>query len=41
MTLGNHEFDWGSDNVLRLEELADFPFLSANVYNTADGTPFC
>ncbi len=40
MTLGNHEFDWGSDNVLRLEDLADFPFLSANVYNTADGTDF-
>ena len=40
MTLGNHEFDWGSDNLLRLEELADFPFLSANVYNTADGTDF-
>jgi 5'-nucleotidase / UDP-sugar diphosphatase len=40
MTLGNHEFDWGSDNVLRLEALAEFPFLSANVYNTADGTDF-
>ena len=40
MTLGNHEFDWGSDNVLDLEELADFPFLSANVYNTDDGTDF-
>jgi len=40
MVLGNHEFDWGSDNILRLEELADFPFLSANVYNTADGTDF-
>jgi len=40
MTLGNHEFDWGSDNVLRLEELAEFPFLSANVYNTADDTYF-
>jgi 2',3'-cyclic-nucleotide 2'-phosphodiesterase (5'-nucleotidase family) len=40
MTLGNHEFDWGSDNLLRLEELAGFPFLSANVYNTADGTDF-
>ena len=40
MTLGNHEFDWGSDNMLRLEVLAEFPFLSANVYNTADGTDF-
>jgi len=40
MTLGNHEFDWGSDNVLRLQEIAEFPFLSANVYNTADGTDF-
>lgn len=40
MTLGNHEFDWGSDNVLRLEELAEFPFLSANVYNLADETDF-
>jgi 5'-nucleotidase / UDP-sugar diphosphatase len=31
MTLGNHEFDWGSDNTLRLQDLAEFPFLSANV----------
>lgn len=40
MTLGNHEFDWGGDNVLRLEALADFPFLSANVYNLSDGSDF-
>ena len=40
MTLGNHEFDWGSDNILRLEELAEFPFLSANVYYLTDGSDF-
>ncbi len=31
MTLGNHEFDFGFYNLQQLAELADFPFLSANV----------
>ncbi len=31
MTVGNHEFDFGLDNFLRLKERANFPFLSANI----------
>ena len=30
-TLGNHEFDYGYDNVVKLESEADFPFISANI----------
>jgi 2',3'-cyclic-nucleotide 2'-phosphodiesterase (5'-nucleotidase family) len=29
--IGNHEFDFGLDNFLRLQEQASFPFLSANI----------
>jgi 2',3'-cyclic-nucleotide 2'-phosphodiesterase (5'-nucleotidase family) len=37
MAVGNHEFDWGQEVLEdRLDE-ADFPFLGANVYYTADG----
>ncbi len=36
MTLGNHEFDYGQDNVRRLIEMANFPVISANV--TVAGT---
>ena len=32
MTLGNHEFDYGSDRTMELVEAADFPVLSANTY---------
>lgn len=32
MTLGNHEFDFGQDNLRSLMEKADFPIISANVY---------
>jgi len=31
MTVGNHEFDFGLDNFLKLKEQAAFPFLSANI----------
>lgn len=34
MTLGNHEFDWGSEYIRTNAELADFPFLAINVYDT-------
>lgn len=34
MTLGNHEFDWGQDTIRQNLELADFPFLGINVYDT-------
>ena len=32
MALGNHEFDFGQNNLHRLMELAQFPILSANIY---------
>ena len=31
MTMGNHEFDWGVDNLKRLAGEAKFPFLAANI----------
>jgi len=31
MVLGNHEFDYGQENLNRLRKLADFPVLGANV----------
>ena len=34
MTLGNHEFDWGQDDIIANEQLANFPFLAINVYST-------
>ena len=33
MTLGNHEFDWGSSFVKTNSELASFPYLGINVYD--------
>lgn len=40
MTLGNHEFNYGQEQLLVLEEAAGFPFLAANVVYEADGTSF-
>lgn len=37
MAAGNHEFDYGAEQLLKNAELADFPILSANV--TKDGKP--
>ncbi len=34
MTLGNHEFDWGQDDIASNKELANFPFLAINIYST-------
>lgn len=34
MTLGNHEFDWGERYIEANEEMARFPFLAINVYDT-------
>jgi 2',3'-cyclic-nucleotide 2'-phosphodiesterase (5'-nucleotidase family) len=31
MTVGNHEFDFGLDNLIKLRDVATFPFLSANI----------
>lgn len=34
MTLGNHEYDWGEEYIVDNKELAQFPFLALNVYDT-------
>lgn len=31
MTLGNHEFDWGTEDIVSNAEWADFPMLGANI----------
>ena len=33
MTLGNHEYDWGSDAIRKNAEAADFPLLAINIYD--------
>ncbi|MBQ8415237.1 MAG: bifunctional metallophosphatase/5'-nucleotidase [Clostridia bacterium] len=33
MTLGNHEFDWGEDDIRDNLEIAEFPFLAINIYD--------
>ncbi|MDO4484242.1 MAG: bifunctional UDP-sugar hydrolase/5'-nucleotidase [Clostridia bacterium] len=38
-TVGNHEFDWGSDNLLINLEQAKFPVLCANMLRKEDNTP--
>ncbi len=37
MTLGNHEFDWGTDPIKANIQLAEFPVLAINVYDKATG----
>lgn len=37
MTLGNHEFDWGMNQILSNEKVANFPFLGANVIDKSTG----
>ncbi|HEA47282.1 MAG TPA: bifunctional metallophosphatase/5'-nucleotidase [bacterium] len=37
LTIGNHEYDQGNENVKRLAELAQFPFLSANIIDEKTG----
>jgi 2',3'-cyclic-nucleotide 2'-phosphodiesterase (5'-nucleotidase family) len=39
MSPGNHEFDWGVENLRKLAAEAAFPFLSANIIDSATGTP--
>ena len=34
MTLGNHEFDWGEEYIVKNAELAEFPFLAINIYDS-------
>lgn len=33
MTLGNHEYDWGEESLLKNHEAAQFPFLGINIYD--------
>ncbi|ABR49731.1 5'-Nucleotidase domain protein [Alkaliphilus metalliredigens QYMF] len=40
MTLGNHEFNFGLDLIQKIEKEADFPMLSANIFNKEDGSYF-
>jgi 5'-nucleotidase / UDP-sugar diphosphatase len=40
MTLGNHEFDYGTDNLRRLLRQVSFPVVSANLWDKALGAPF-
>ena len=37
MALGNHEFDWGIKTLQGLKDLADFPFLAANLFDRRTG----
>ncbi len=39
MALGNHEFDYGQEQLRQFRELASFPMISANTY--ADGSILC
>ncbi len=33
MTLGNHEYDWGEEQIERNGEIAEFPFLAINIFD--------
>ncbi len=33
MTLGNHEFDWGTDYIRQNQALAEYPLLAINIYD--------
>ena len=39
MAVGNHEFDWGMDNMAAIEQQACFPLLSASVLMEDTGEP--
>lgn len=43
MTLGNHDFDWGEEAVCINEDVAEFPFLTINIYtrNTDSLAEYC
>jgi len=41
MAVGNHEFDFGLENFLKLKAAARFPFLSANIFYKDSGKPLC
>lgn len=37
MALGNHEFDWGVEQIQKNQEVSDFPFLCANLVEEESG----
>ena len=39
LTVGGHEFDWGEEPLKQNVELAEFPFLSINIYNRETDQP--
>lgn len=41
MTLGNHEYDWGSDVLTPNSELAEFPFLAINITYNYQPVDYC
>lgn len=41
MTLGNHEYDWGSRYIAQNAQIAEFPFLGINVTDTNVSEPYC
>ena len=43
MTLGNHEYDWGEEYIVKNKEIAEFPFLAINVYDkdTNERVDYC
>lgn len=41
MTLGNHEFDWGTEYISSNQQLAEFPFLAINVRYNGIKADFC
>ena len=37
MTVGNHEFDWGTEYITKNAAIADYPFLAANIVEKSTG----
>ena len=33
MTVGNHEYDWGAEYIIKNAEIAEFPILAINIYD--------
>ncbi len=41
MTLGNHEYDWGSQYIRENAKIANFPFLAINIYDGGVKADYC
>lgn len=41
MTLGNHEYDWGSQYIAQNAKIAEFPFLGINITDENVDEPYC